>query len=364
MYSFLLRSEIKEETLSPCYFFHGEETFLVEEFIRQLKEILISADLQDFNLERFNLEDTGWPEIIDLARTVPFFLSPRRIIVVEVPEGAGEILAAPDARTLQDYFAEPSQKTVLVVVLAGKTKKGSPLYQFFASLPSSRVHTKELRLLKGNALYVWIDRRLALEGKGATTEAKMRLEEIAGNDLRRIQTELEKLIAFVAEKKIIDEEDVDQVCAWSKSYVQWEISNSLEKGNMEECLHVINNLFQESIKPELALGIMTSFFRDILMAKVWIEERTKDKKEIFRALKPAIQERYKGLYATKFQEFFSVVEGISRGELNRFLDELQAIDVKIKTTDVPPLILMESFLIDYCKLRKSSERKGKLSWRE
>ncbi|MEW5900605.1 MAG: hypothetical protein AB1715_03985, partial [Acidobacteriota bacterium] len=83
---FLWGEAIREDRLSPCYVFYGEETYLAEQFIRRLKAALMSPDAESFNLERFDLEETRWPDIIDVARTAPFFFSPWRIVVVDVPE--------------------------------------------------------------------------------------------------------------------------------------------------------------------------------------------------------------------------------------------------------------------------------------
>lgn len=352
MYSFLLGREIKEETLSPLFFLYGEETFLAHQFVRELKDALISPDLQNYNLERFHLEDSSWMDIIDLARTIPFFFSPWQIIVVEILEGEKDTVSPKEERILKDYFSSPSSKTVLVIIFAGKIRKNHSLLNFFSSLPLSVVCLRELKPLKEKALFAWMDKKFGSYGKRATAEAKKRLEEIIGNDLWRLDNELEKLVTFVDEKNVIDVDDVNQVSYWVKTFLEWELSNSLEKASFEQCLVVLNNLFKEGTKPEYILGIMANFFRDILLAKVWLREKTKERKEIFKELKPQISEKFVSLYAAKFKDFFSLVESISQKNVNRCLEELEKIDLKIKTSDVSAQILLESFLFDYCSLRR------------
>ena len=121
MYSFLLNKEISEKTLVPCYFLFGIETFLAYQFIDELKQSLISPDDQDYNVERFNLEDHSWMEVIDVARTIPFFFSSWRIIVVEIPKEKGEGLNTTEKKILQDYFsASPVTQTVLLIIFPDK----------------------------------------------------------------------------------------------------------------------------------------------------------------------------------------------------------------------------------------------------
>ncbi len=352
MNSFLLNREINKETVVPCYFFHGDETFLAHQFVQELRDKLISPDVQDYNLERFDLEEQSWMEIIDLARTIPFFLSAWRIIVVEAAKGRKESLNSTEKKILEDYFSNPSSQTVLIIIFSGKIRKDSSLLKCFSSLPPSLVCVKRLKPLREKALFSWIDRKLSVLGKTMTFEAKKRIEEIVGNNLRDVNNEIEKLVTFVGEKRVIEADDVNQISGWVKTFHEWEMSDSLEKSDFDQSLLVLNNLFKEGIRSEFIIGIMARFFRDILLAKLWLREKKKDRKAIFKELKPHIQEKYGKFYRDRFRVFFTLVDSLSAKELNHFLDELGKIDLRVKTSDVSAQALIESFLYDYCGLRK------------
>lgn len=361
MYSFLLKKEIKEETLVSCYFFYGEETFLAYQFINGLKETLISSENQDFNVDKFNLEDNSWAEVIDLARTIPFFLSPWRIIIVEVKKGKWETLSSPEQRILEAYFSSPPSRTVFVVVFSGKIRKNSSLFKFFSSLPSSKAFSKELRRLREKDLHSWMDKKFFSYGKTATPDAIRRLEEFVGNDLRSVNNEIEKIITFVDDKKVIELDDVNQVSGWIKTFIDWEIAESLVKAEYQQCLVVLDNLIKkEGVELVNILGSIGRFFRDILMAKLLLREKDVDKKAIFKELRPQIHEKFGNFYTTKFKEFFSLVEKFSMKDLNYVLAELQKVDFKIKTSGLNPKTLLESFLSDYCRLRE----KDRITWKE
>ena len=353
--------EIKEEALLPCYFFYGEETFLAWEFLAGLKQALISDDVPDYNVERFNLEESSWAEVIDSARALTFFISPWRIIVVEVPHGKKESLSTKEKTTLKDYFSSPPAKTVIVIVLSGKIKKNTSLFKFLSSFPSSVISRKEMRPLKDRALLDWMDKKFLSQGKTAEFDAKKRLQELAGNDLRRVSSEVEKLVTFVGEKKSIEIDDVNQVAGWVKTFFDWEIADSLTKADFERSVVVLSNLFKEGIKPEYILGSIARFFRDIFIAKLSLKEKDMDRKAIFKELKPYIREQFGSFYREKFNEFFSLVEKFSVKDLNRLLAELEDIDLKMKTSALNPQTLLESFLYDYCSPRKN---KGRITWGE
>ena len=73
---------IREDKLSPCYVFYGEETYFADKFVRDLRKVLLSPDGETLHLEKFDLAETRWAEILDVARTAPFFFAPWRILLV------------------------------------------------------------------------------------------------------------------------------------------------------------------------------------------------------------------------------------------------------------------------------------------
>lgn len=355
MFSERLDLGIREETLVSCYFFHGEETFLAEEFIQRLKKALISPDVEGFNLERFDLTEHTWSEVLDLARTRPVFFSSWRIIVVEIPVSISALSPA-DKKMLEDYLeASPPSQTVLVLVYPGRLRKTSALYKFLHAFPKTVILPKEVKPLKDRALLSWISRRFEQEGRRATVDALRRLAELTGNDLRQLHNEIQKIVTYAGEKRIVEPDDVTQVTGWVRTFVEWEISDCLEKAEYRNCLLVLDKLMKkEGVSSLLILGVMVRFFREILLAKLWLKEKAKDRRAIFRELKPQIQEKFVSLYRTKFMEFFSLVEALSLQDLEALLGALSEADRRAKTTGQDLQTLLEVFLWDYCRLRRGT----------
>jgi len=352
VYSFLLKKEIREDTILPCYFFYGEEVFPAYQFIKELESLLTSSDAREWNVERFNLEDNSWMEIIDTARTLPFFFSSRRIIIVSAGEGKGNGLTSTELKNLEDYFSDPPSHTVFVIIFSGKIRRNSSLYKFFSSLTSSVAYFKELKPLKDEALYLWIERAFSEAKKSVTDDAKKRIVELTGSNLFRLNCEIDKIVTFVGEKKRIDMDDVNKASGLIRSFIEWEMEKSLENADYGKCLIVLDNLLKGGTKPEFAVGIIAKFFRNIFLAKLLLKEKKKTKKEIFREFKPRIQEKFQKLYQETFRDFFSLVDSMSMEDLNGILIKLKNVDLKIKTTGLSSQTLLEGFLFDYCRMRK------------
>lgn len=337
--------------LHPCYFFFGEESFLAHQFIAGVKKVLFTDQDEGDNTEKYRLEEYSWAEIIDMARMVPFFSS-HRLIIIELAGTKNVKLSGTDERILLEYFQSCSAQTILVIVYSGKVKRGSPLVKFFASLPSSSVVLEEMKPLKDRALLSWMEKQFRSRGKEPTTEALRRLAEVAGNDLGRIDNEIEKIAVFVGAKSRVELDDINQISGLVKSFFEWEIADNLEKGDYKQSLIVLDKLLnKEGIRPEYVLGSYSRFFTNILLAKLLLDEKEKDRKSIFREFKPQIQEKFGSFYTKKLLEFFALVESLSLSDLNRFLIMLEDIDLKIKTSALSLQPLLEGFLFDYCRSR-------------
>ena len=48
-----LQSALKRKAYAPLYFFYGEETFLIDKTVEQLKEKLLDQSLSSFNFTVF-----------------------------------------------------------------------------------------------------------------------------------------------------------------------------------------------------------------------------------------------------------------------------------------------------------------------
>ncbi|HEX2695358.1 MAG TPA: DNA polymerase III subunit delta [Acidobacteriota bacterium] len=374
MYSKVLGKEIREEELAPGYFFHGEESYLADLFVRELASLLAPGDAPDFRIDRYYLDETGWGEILDTARTMPFLFFPWRVIVVRAPERkpdadkGGEkearLVSEADEKLLKRYFADPSSRTVLVINLPGKLRKGNAAVRVLSSLPG--VVVKDAKSLKDWEVAKWMNEKARSLGKVLAQDAASRLLEIVGNDLRRLENELEKLAVFVDEEKVISARAVDEATAWIRDFDRYELDNALEEGDLRQCLIVLDGLFKAEEKPEQVLSRLSDFVRNILAAKVWLAEKSRDRKEIFKAFFPNVLESYHDLYQRKSAAFFSLVDGLSMSEIRGLVGILAEADLRIKSTDAERRTVCEAFLFEYCRLRKKAgaiSRASGRSWR-
>ncbi len=328
------------------YLFYGEELFPARRILDELKRDLATEDGEPAVEERIDPEASSWRDTLDRARNVPFFFSPWRLLVVEMNKPGQADLEKDEEDVLREFFAAPTPKTTLIVLFQGKLGKTKALYKLFDSLPRTVVRVEEMKSFKEYELGGWIAEAAGRLGKKVAPDAAARLIEVVGADLRLLDAELEKLATYVGEKKLIELADVMAVSDWVKEFDEWEMTNALEAGQTGRAILILGKLLAEGVAPQLIMGYLASFFRDILLGRIGLAEG-RDRRQIFAEVRPQIKETWRQLYNEKFGNFFGVVDRLSEAELLRLLTALEEIDLQIKTTDSETKPLLEAFLYDF-----------------
>ena len=368
--------DVREGALLAGYLFFGEEDLLVEEFVEEVRRALAPSAGGEFHLTRMDLDEAKWRDVVDTARTAPFLFEPWRAIVVRYPErragadsgpgrsagaekedGKGtKYLSATDQKILKGYFADPSARTVIVVIRAGRVRRDDAFVRFFQSLPKTAMSVTEMKRLPEYRLMQRADERARAMGKTLTEGAKRRLFDLLGQDLRLMMNEISKLAVYVGDKKGIEEDDVDQATAGQRSFQAYDLDDALAAADFAKGAAILSDLFAEGEKSEVILGRLAAFFRNVLAAQTWLREKSRTKDEIFQAFFPYISRNYGDLYRRKNEDFFGVVEGLSPADLNALLGKLRQLDKTLKSTsskDVGERILFEAFLREFCVARKT-----------
>lgn len=392
----LSRAAPSPEKLKPGYFFFGPESFAAESFIDRVIEGLRRGTKEEVEVDRFYLDEDVWGEVLDAARTSSLFSAVRRVFVVKIPEKAPYVLVkkneAPkggakpsrpllaaldgteeneesgeednvdddisvkkaqtldkaDRADLERYFASPTEKTTVFILRMGKFKSTDSQVRFFSSLPAAAVEVMELEGLREREIVDWLGLRVVALGKTMSGSARKRLVQTAGLNLRLLSNELDKLAAFVGDRKDIGEEDVERVTAWSKEHEIYALGDVLLGGSFPEAVVILNDMLDEGVRPELFIGQLAAFLRRMAMASAWLREKRLSREEIFQHFHPMVKPMY-SFYQEKFNKFFGCLAGLGTEKLGGLTERLQEVDARVKSTETDPGILLELFLMEYFK---------------
>lgn len=230
---------------------------------------------------------------------------------------------------------------------------------------------------------------LTRAGKKINADARRRLLEWTGFDLRTLTGNLEKLISFVGERRTIADADVTAVLRRTRKDPIFEFTNAVGDRDLSGSLFYLQNLLADGMHPLQLLAALTNQVRRLLVAKDFIvRDRARAwqprmnfaqfKGAAFKAvqdddtalnrhvqswdemLKPAAGGKKRKAAASDlvlaknprspFPAFQTLkkADAFSLEALRSAMIELSATDLKMKSTGQDPRLLLEAFLVRFC----------------
>jgi DNA polymerase-3 subunit delta len=316
-----LAQDIKEGRLLPVYLFEGPEEYRKLRALAALKEAVIGASHADMAFER--LEAASAAEVLDRARTAPFFVE-RRLLVAMGAEKYGDA----DVAALAAYADEPSPSAVLVLWVDGKLDRRKKFYKFCEKMGG--VFTFDYLTARARRT------RLAAEasrlGVKLSEEALSYLDYALAPDLFIVVSELEKLAAYGGGEELSAEE-VAEVAAASRLENVYEMVRDVGEGNLARALSALRRLLLAGERPESMIGLFARQLRLIWLAGEWRAA----------GLNPAeIASRLK-VPPFYVNEYLAAAERLDAGRLARLHGLLAELDRGVKTGRVPAALALELF---------------------
>jgi DNA polymerase III subunit delta len=108
---------------------------------------------------------------------------------------------------------------------------------------------------------------LAGTGRRADRGAVERLEALVGADARTLASELEKLVAFVGDRKVIGAADVDEVVTRTAEDDFFALGNAVEARALEQALVVLGRALDDGGSPHMLVGALAATLRRLLVEK-------------------------------------------------------------------------------------------------
>jgi DNA polymerase III subunit delta len=263
-----LTSRLEKGTTIPGILLLGEEAFLRDKCRAALIDYYVEEAARTWAVSRFSADRGESQAALEQAQTLPM-LSPRQVVFLEEAEAIeslGEKNRKETVEAMLAYLKDPAPFTVLVIEatkLDMRMQLGKALAEETLVVEVGSGDNPEKKL--GNAVVV--ARTLAKEHgveleKGAAED----LAEYVSGDLLRLQTEMEKLATFAAERAVIRREDVSTLVISEKTATIWEVAGFLAAQQPKQALEFINRLFREGEAALLMLGGIAWMYRKIIEA--------------------------------------------------------------------------------------------------
>ncbi len=309
-----LKKEIEAQQFRPLYVLMGEEPFYPEQLCDLIIENALQPFERDFNQTILYGNDTNVSDIISICQRYPM-MAERVLVVVKEAQGLRNI------EELDKYLQHYSPTTVLVLLLSGKTLDART--KFYKNVTSNGVIFNSPKVSE-DAMPQWIRDYFETIGLSIDTDAATLLAEYAGNDLRKLSIEAEKLAQSIPqERKTINSTDIENNIGISKEFNINELTNALAYKNSQKAFKIAY-YFGESPKkyPIIkTLGFLFYFFSKLeLLHAIQLSGITNRDAMIREA----------GVYYSRFV-FLKALENYNIKKTMKIISYLQECDLKCKS---------------------------------
>lgn len=357
------------------YVLFGDEDFLLSEELEGIKSSLgPDDDMADLNTARLAGQSLTLPELKAICDSVPFLASSRLVIVegllkrfeprrsarqrsgaaarglgTEPETSTQEAGASPSRRgqstreleggweALGDYARQMPETTHLVLVdlVENPLNRSNPLLALLKPVAQVR----EFRKLRGLALEQWVRERVSRLGIHVTPPALTLLIQVVGDNLRILNSELEKLSLYAGEEPVQPQHVRDLVASARESTI-FSLIDAVAERKLPRAQHALHELLKDGWAEPQILFRLSQQFRLLLLAKVLGQQKVSGQ---------ALMQRLGIRSEFPFKKTVQQARRYSVPSLENVLRRLLDTDVAVKTGRLHPDVALELLVTDLCR---------------
>jgi DNA polymerase-3 subunit delta len=266
-------AELKKQQFKPVYWLEGEEEFFIDQVIEYAEKNILSESEASFNLTIFYGRDTSWPDLFNACRKYPMF-SDKQVVILK------EAQAMKDVEKLETYVEKPLTSTLLFVAYKGKKLDGRTK---LAKLLKDKAVLLTSKKLYDNELPEWTSELIKTKGYTITNKALFLLIDHIGNDLSRLNNEVNKLILNLDKRKSITEDDVEMFVGISKEFNVFELQQAIANKDLYKAIRIIQ-YFESNPKAAPIQLIFPSLYNYFSKVQMIYSVPSRDEKTVATAI--------------------------------------------------------------------------------
>nr|WP_325296798.1 DNA polymerase III subunit delta [uncultured Dysosmobacter sp.] len=262
-----LKADLSAGTPGCAYIFYGEESYLREYYLGELRKSLVPAGFEEFNYHRLEGKDLTVQSLAEMAEAMPM-MTERTLIVVtdfdlfKLNEEQREKLIA--------FFEDiPPYACVVFVYDTVEYKPNRTMKKLYKAV-SDHVAAVEFRAADNSDLVAWIARRFRALGKEIDRQTAEYLIFTCGGLMTGLVPEIAKIGAY-AKGKAITQKDIDAVADPVLSAEVFKLSDAVLQGNYDLAASILGDLLKMQTEPIMILAALGSQLRRIYTARMAID---------------------------------------------------------------------------------------------
>ena len=245
------------------YFFYGEEDFNIEQEIEKLKKGLDKNFLE----MSFKIYDNPkFPDLISILRTQPMMFG-KMLVVINCLDYFSKTFDDKEMKQIAEALEENNDNLDIVFVAQLKRDEGKKLdsrKKFFKTL--SKYNAQEFAVIptyKTAELEGWIAKQAKTKKLKMDTGAATAMISQIGNNLRQLNTELDKLQLMAYPQNVVTPDMIKEICISNEDLFAF--SDYLLEGKKDLALREYRKLLEKKYCMEIVSTLQTMLRRWIIL---------------------------------------------------------------------------------------------------
>lgn len=262
-----LKTAIKEKCPDRLYVFHGEEVFLLNHYLQQLKKLLIDDLTESFNFHRLNNETFDIQPFADAVENLPMMAE---YTMVQVDDIDIFKLNESDRNKIGEILSDvPEYCTVVFTYETVAWKPDKRLKKLWEAVEEN-ASVVEFAKQDQRDLIAWVTRHFLANKKRISNDLCVYLIDITGGTMTALSSEIKKICAYSGAEEIC-RADIDAVVEPVLDAVVYQMTDMLGQKHYGQALQKLQQLLKMQQEPIAILGAIGSHFRRISTARVLID---------------------------------------------------------------------------------------------
>ena len=237
----------------------GDEPFYIDQISNTIENTVLSDEEKGFNQTIVYGRDISIDEIIGHAKRFPMMSEFQVIIVKEAQDLSRQI------EQLVTYIENPQTSTILV--LNYKYKKLDKRKGLYKALKKQNAIILETKKLYDNQMADWVTTLVTSKGYSISIKASHLMVEFLGNDLSKINNEIDKLTGLIQTNETITPELIESYIGISKDYNNFELKKSVGVKDIQKVFKIAK-YFSDNPKDNpfiLTVAMLFNFFSQLMI---------------------------------------------------------------------------------------------------
>lgn len=233
-----LKADLKAETLKNAYIFYGEETYLRQSYLDQVREALVPAGFEEFNYHRLGGKGLSMQALQEAVEAMPMMAQHTLVTVTDLDIFKLDMSAR--GAFIEIISDIPEYCTVIFIYDLVAYKRDGKMKKLVAALDE---HVREVEFCQQDRelLLRWIKRRFAADGHDIDAATADHLLFTCGSLMTDLLPEIGKVSAF-AKGQSVTIADINAVVEPRLEARVFDMTRAITAGSYNEAAHILGEL--------------------------------------------------------------------------------------------------------------------------